>query len=75
MSYNFPELLHQAERIKEYRDKVRGSLFQIHNIMTEFFPELEIQSLREMMRILDDDFKHSVIEPINDINHQIYKEV
>jgi len=73
MSHSFPELLHQAERIKEYRDNIRGSLFQIHNIMTEFFPELDIKSVREMMMILDDSFKQSVIEPINDSNHIIYR--
>jgi hypothetical protein len=73
MPHNFHELLHQAERVKEYRDSVRGNLFLIHNILTEYFPDLDISSLRETMRIIDTDFKSQIIEILQDTNHSVYR--
>lgn len=73
MAHNFPELLHQASRIKDHYDQIRSSLFQIHNISTEYFSCLDIESVREMMRILDTDLKEKIIETLSDINHPLYQ--
>lgn len=58
---NYIELLHQSSRIVDYRDQVSSGLFQIHRILREYFPHIDVSCVNQLNRILEDDFYQQVI--------------
>jgi hypothetical protein len=58
---NYTELLHQASKIVDYRDRISSGLFQIHRILREYFPNVDVSCVNELNKILDDKFYNEVI--------------
>lgn len=58
---NYTELLHQASKIVDHRDRISSGLFQIHRILREYFPHIDVSCVNELNRILDDEFYNEII--------------
>lgn len=54
---------HQASRITDYKDQINSALFQIHRILTTYFPDesQNIQCVLDIQNILDNNF-NSIID-------------
>lgn len=63
----YHEYLHQKSRILDYRDQISGGLFQIHRILTTYFPDADIATVIRIQNIVDNDLK-DVIDSIQDVN-------
>jgi hypothetical protein len=47
--------LHQLHRLYDYRDQVSSGLFQIHRILTTYFPNEDVSSINQMNKLLNDE--------------------
>ena len=63
----FHEQLHQLSRIQDYRDQVSSGLFQIHRILTTYFPEIDIVCVNQMNKLLNDNLQ----EILNKLSKEI----
>jgi hypothetical protein len=61
------EYFHQKSRIIDYRDQITGGLFQIHRILTTYFPDSDITTVIRIQNIVDNDLK-DIIDSIQDVN-------
>lgn len=61
----YHEYLHQKSRIADYRDQISGGLFQIHRILTTYFPDSDIAALIKAQNIVENEIK-KVIDSIHD---------
>jgi hypothetical protein len=61
----YHEYLHQKSRVVDYRDRITGGLFQLHRILTTYFPDSDIATLIKIQNIVDGELK-KVIDSIQD---------
>lgn len=63
----YHEYLHQKSRLIDYRDQISGGLFQIHRILTTYFPDSDISTIIKIQNVVEDELKN-VINSIQDNN-------
>jgi hypothetical protein len=68
------DLMHQTSLIKDHRDQINSSAYQIHRIITTSFPDLNIKSVEDILRILNTTFQEQIINILNDIHSSVYKD-
>lgn len=61
----YHEYLHQKSRLIDYRDQISGGLFQIHRILTTYFPDSDISTIIKIQNIVDDELQ-TIIDSIQD---------
>ncbi len=49
------DYIYQKNKIIDYRDQVRGGLFQLHKLITTYFPDCDISSIIKMQNIIDNE--------------------
>lgn len=63
----YHEYLHQKSRLIDYRDQISGGLFQIHRILTTYFPDSDISTIIKIQNVVEDELKN-VINSIQENN-------
>jgi hypothetical protein len=56
----YHEYLYQKSRIADYRDQISGGLFQIHRILTTYFPDADIAALIKTQNIVENELKKAI---------------
>jgi len=51
----YHEYLHQKARLTDYRDQISGGLFQMHRILTTYFPEIDAITVGKLRDTLEDE--------------------
>lgn len=54
----YHDYLHQKSRITDYRDQISGGLFQLHRILTTYFPDCDISPIIKMQNIVDNELQN-----------------
>ena len=54
------EYLHQKSRIIDYRDQVANGLFQMHRILTSYFPSIDVIGMGKIKNLLDDEIQQII---------------
>ena len=44
-----------VEQLIDYRDQVSGGLFQLHKLITTYFPDCDVSSIIKMQNIIDNE--------------------
>jgi hypothetical protein len=60
--------LHQLHRLYDYRDQVSSGLFQIHRILTTYFPDYDMSCIDQMNKLLNDEYKN-ILNQISQEEH------
>lgn len=63
----YHDYLHQKSRLIDYRDQISGGLFQIHRILTTYFPDSDISTIIKIQNVVEDELQH-VINSIQENN-------
>lgn len=52
------DYLYQQTRVRDYRDQVRGGLFQLYILITMYFPDCDVSSIIKMQNMIDNEVKN-----------------
>lgn len=56
----YHEYLHQKSRLTDYKDQISGGLFQIHRILTTYFPDSDVSTVIKIQNIIDNELQHII---------------
>lgn len=63
----YHEYLHQKARLIDYRDQISSGLFQIHRILTSYFPEIDAITLGKLRDTLENEMSQIISKLDNHI--------
>lgn len=56
----YHEYLHQKSRLIDYRDQISGGLFQMHRILTTYFPDADVSVIIKIQNIVENELQTTI---------------
>jgi hypothetical protein len=66
----YHEYLYQKSRLIDYIDQISGGLFQIHRILTTYFPDADVSAVIKIQNIMENELQTTInsVQDHNGIN-------